>query len=79
MKIGFRWHVLTETMCGIEEYEPVEQTFDTYAECKNSADLYPEYNSIGICLVRDDDGCINVLYAVDEPNEVYNFCEEEDE
>lgn len=77
MKIGFRWHILMNTICGIEEYEPVEITFDTYAECKSNADLYPEYPNVGISLVKDDDGCIDVLYPIDVPNEIYEMIEEE--
>lgn len=77
MKIGFRWHILINTIYGIEEYEPEEITFDTYAECKSSADLYPEYSNVGISLVKDDDGCIDILYQIDTPSEIYEMVEEE--
>lgn len=47
--IGFRW--------SIDNYEPNEETFKTYQECKD--DIYDEYiYDAVISLVYDDGGCI---------------------
>ena len=75
VKIGFRWFI---NYFGIGEYEPHEETFDTYEECVADAECnYPEYADFGVILCEDDDGFITGLCKIKDPKKIYYDEEEE--
>lgn len=72
VKIGFRWFIRRKTFNGFEEYEPHEETFDTYAQCIADVECnYPEYkNDFGVDICEDDDGLISFIATVKEAGKV---------